>query len=428
MKWNKAKLRDFCDFRHGGTPSKARSDFWGGHIPWVSPKDMRNPIIQDTEDHITQIAVDEDGAVMTPPNSLLVVVRSGILVRSFPVARTAIETSFNQDMKAIRVDSSMALPEFVRRFLQAREKQILIQGVKRGATVHSIQSGYIESLEMPLPAPREQRRIVELLEQADGLRRQRAEGDQKAARILPAIFHKMFGEPATNPKNWPMADGSKIFAEIRYGVGTPPPFAQSGIPFLRAGNIDHGTFIKKDLVFFAPEFESSIDRSHVSTGDVVIVRRGAYTGDCAVVPPEFDGAYVGYDLICVPSETTNPDWFCNAFLYPTVWQRVDNMRSRAAQQGLNKEQILSFSLPYPPKPLQDKFSEFAKRVRRHQKQAEESKSNLETLFATMLHRAFTGELTAMWREAHLKELLAEMEQRPKLLHAAGKHENEGTHG
>ena len=36
----------------------------------------------------------------------------------------------------------------------------------------------------------------------------------------------------------------------------------------------------------------------------------------------------------------------------------------------------------------------------------------------MLHRAFTGELTAKWREAHLKELLAEMEQQARLLRAA----------
>jgi type I restriction enzyme S subunit len=256
---------------------------------------------------------------------------------------------------------------------------------------------------------------VELLEQADALRQKRAEADALADRILPALFHKLFGDPATNPKSWPEANGSQIFSEIRYGVGTPPPFADTGIPFLRAGNIDHGTFVPKNLVFFAPEFESSIGRSHVSTGDVVIVRRGAYTGDCAVIPAAFDGAYVGYDLICVPSITTNPDWFCSAFLYPTIWQRVDAIRSRAAQQGLNKEQILSFSLPYPPKHLQDRFSHLAKAVRAQRSQASDSKTKLDTLFATMLHRAFTGELTAQWREAHLKELLAEMEQQAKAL-------------
>jgi type I restriction enzyme S subunit len=46
---------------------------------------------------------------------------------------------------------------------------------------------------------------------------------------------------------------------------------------------------------------------------------------------------------------------------------------------------------------------------------ETSGENLEALFRAMLHRAFTGELTAKWREAHMKELIAEMEHQARLL-------------
>ena len=49
------------------------------------------------------------------------------------------------------------------------------------------------------------------------------------------------------------------------------------------------------------------------------------------------------------------------------------------------------------------------------KKAEAAKENVENLFSVMLHRAFIGELTAKWREAHMKELLAEMEQQARLL-------------
>jgi hypothetical protein len=35
-----------------------------------------------------------------------------------------------------------------------------------------------------------------------------------------------------------------------------------------------------------------------------------------------------------------------------------------------------------------------------------------------LHRAFSGGLTAQWREAHLKELLAEMEQQARVVESA----------
>ena len=56
--------------------------------------------------------------------------------------------------------------------------------------------------EVPLPPLWEQRRIVQILDQAHRLRRLRAEADAKADRILPAVFAKMFGNPATNPMGW----------------------------------------------------------------------------------------------------------------------------------------------------------------------------------------------------------------------------------
>jgi hypothetical protein len=39
-----------------------------------------------------------------------------------------------------------------------------------------------------------------------------------------------------------------------------------------------------------------------------------------------------------------------------------------------------------------------------------SSATLETLFQTLLHRAFDGSLTAKWREGHTKEVLQEMER------------------
>jgi len=70
----------------------------------------------------------------------------------------------------------------------------------RGAHYPAVSDGDVKRLTIPLPPLSEQRRIVEILDQADALRKKRAEADAKAARILPALFCKMFGDPATNPK------------------------------------------------------------------------------------------------------------------------------------------------------------------------------------------------------------------------------------
>jgi len=68
----------------GGTPSKAISRYWLGEIPWISSKDCKEFYLSDSEDHITQEAVDNSSTNIAPKNSLLIVVRSSILIHSIP--------------------------------------------------------------------------------------------------------------------------------------------------------------------------------------------------------------------------------------------------------------------------------------------------------------------------------------------------------
>jgi len=81
--------------------------------------------------------------------------------------------------------------------------QFDLRSISNIGPVPSMRKTEVERVSIPLPPPSEQHRIVEILDQADALRKKRAEADAKAARILPALFYKMFGDPATNPKGWP---------------------------------------------------------------------------------------------------------------------------------------------------------------------------------------------------------------------------------
>jgi len=108
-------------------------------------------------------------------------------------------------------------------------------------------------------------------------------------------------------------------------------------------------------------------------------------------------------------------------LTATVQQNYfGNIKARAGQPHLNAEQVLNTPILLPPKTLQEKFSVFVKSLRNLRLQRNESALLLNKLFANMLHRAFTCELTAKWREAHMKELIAEMERQARLLNATGK--------
>ena len=153
----------------GGTPSKSRNDFWeNGTIPWVSPKDMGHPLVDSTEDYITEDAIKNSSTKLVPANSVAVVVRSSILDKILPIALIPIPVALNQDMKAI-IPHSNILPRFVAYTMRARGNDILRVAKKTGGSVASIESNKLFSFRIPVPPLEEQARIVAILDKFDAL-------------------------------------------------------------------------------------------------------------------------------------------------------------------------------------------------------------------------------------------------------------------
>jgi type I restriction enzyme S subunit len=101
--WTKHELGDLGKWVGGGTPLRSRTEFWeNGTIPWVSPKDMKEDVINSSEEWITEVGAKGSATNLIPPRSILVVTRSGILRRVFPVAITGREVAINQDIKALQ--------------------------------------------------------------------------------------------------------------------------------------------------------------------------------------------------------------------------------------------------------------------------------------------------------------------------------------
>jgi type I restriction enzyme S subunit len=194
--WRWVRLGEVCKFSHGGTPRKSAPEFWNGDIPWVSPKDMCVHIIDDTRDHITKLALEKSSTRLVKKDSVLIVVRSGILARLLPVAVTAREVAFNQDLKAIELDSEVLTPWFLFWSLRSLEPLILSEGVKKGVTVHSIRSGFLENLKIAMPSKEKQRRIVAYLDkiqsQVTALKQAREATETELQRLEQAILDKAF--------------------------------------------------------------------------------------------------------------------------------------------------------------------------------------------------------------------------------------------
>lgn len=160
--WEIAALKRLGTPATGSTPSKDNPDYWDGNIPWVSSKDMKSDYLLDSEDHITQAAVDECGLTLFNPGTLIFCVRSGILRHTFPVAVATLPVTINQDLRALSLTGDVN-PAFLLYYMRGMNDTIVTLYEKIGATVESIEMNWFLYFPVVLPSREEQDRIVKAL-------------------------------------------------------------------------------------------------------------------------------------------------------------------------------------------------------------------------------------------------------------------------
>ena len=161
--WEWVQLNDLGRFVGGHTPSIADSSNWeNGNILWVTSKDMKQKYISNTGCMVTEKGASE--LHLLPPGSLLMVTRSGILRRTFPIALAAKPLTINQDQRALEFyDNNIG--EYIYYCLKSLEPIVLRDYRKTGTTVESIIWEKFIHIPIPLPPINEQRRIVAKVEE-----------------------------------------------------------------------------------------------------------------------------------------------------------------------------------------------------------------------------------------------------------------------
>lgn len=416
MKWRSICLADASqEFISGGTPSTKNPDLWTGPIPWITGADVVDGRAVTGRRFISESAVRESAANVVPRGGVLLVTRTGV----GKIAIAHEDIAISQDLTGIVVKDAF-VPAFVMWAIRSQIGSLV--AVQRGATIKGVLRSDVERMPIPFTGKSEQRRIVELLEQADGLRRKRAEADALADRILPALFHKMFGDPATNPKGWNKNRLGDVILEAAYGTSNPSNTNGEGLPVLRMNNISSGGQLDLTELKHVVLEKAEATKHLLADGDLLFNRTNSkeLVGKTGLWRGQLPAVAASY-LIRVRLDTTVvvPDYVW-AWMNTTYFkQRLFDIARRAVgMANINAAELRAMPVLVPALRLQENFAERVKDLVGLAKQRLEATRQLEGLFIVMLHRAFTGELTAKWREAHLKELLAEMEQQARLLRLA----------
>lgn len=148
--WEISRVRHLASLCSGATPSKDVLSYWEGNIPWVSSQEVKSDIIKDTSLHISEEAINSCSTQLMPAGTLVMVVRSGILQHTIPVALLGVPATINQDIKAFQFNHLM-LPAYFKYYIQGENDALLSVIIKDKTTVESVDNQLLLSLKIMVP-------------------------------------------------------------------------------------------------------------------------------------------------------------------------------------------------------------------------------------------------------------------------------------
>lgn len=182
--WSWMPLKKCGSWHGGGTPSMSHPEYWeNGTLLWVTSKDMKSDLIEDTLMHTNMLGVENSSANYIAEPAVLFVMRSGILRRTFPVCIVKKSFTVNQDLKALVPTDDISL-EYLFWVCKANERKILEKCMKSGTTVESINATALRDFEIPIAGDNEQTEIVRIL---DDLLAKEQQAKEAAEAVLEQI-------------------------------------------------------------------------------------------------------------------------------------------------------------------------------------------------------------------------------------------------
>jgi type I restriction enzyme, S subunit len=374
----------------GATPKSYQKEFWDGDIPWITPADLtgHNGIyFRGTTRRITEAGYKNCSTELLPVGSILFSSRAPIghcAVNSYPICT-------NQGFKSLipkkNLDSIFCF--FALKFFTP---EIIRLG--RGATFLEVNKEIIEEFRIPLPSLEIQRRIANVLERADRMRRLRQHALEMSDTYLQSVFLEMFGDVNRNTKKMEISSVGDVCLVVTDGTHQPPVFTESGVPFVFVKDIVHGFIDFSDTRFVSEQTYAELTKNiRPEINDIVYSSVGVSLGHAVKVSTNRKFTFQRHIALLRPNpKIINPTFFCAQLNSHNVYSQAISLSRGAAQPTINLKEIKELRLLLPPLELQEKFARIVQTHEHLRAQQLEAHRQAQHLYDTLLHQAFTGQL------------------------------------
>ncbi|HCO1440382.1 TPA: restriction endonuclease subunit S, partial [Escherichia coli] len=218
-----------------------------------------------------------------------------------------------------------------------------------------------------LPPFEEQKRIVDLLDKAEGIRQKREQAIKLADDFLRAKFLEMFGTPANNIHRFPKGTIRDLVDSVNYGTSAKASIDSGEYPILRMGNITYqGRWDFTDLKYLDLSVKEK-DKYLVKEGDLLFNRTNSkeLVGKTAVYEEDRPMAFAGY-LIRVRPNSIGNNYYISGYLN-SIHGKITLMnmcKSIVGMANINAQELQNIEILIPPKHLQDEYEIIYKKIKK----------------------------------------------------------------
>ena len=208
------------------------------------------------------------------------------------------------------------------------------------------------------PPLNEQKRIAAILDKADSIRSKRCEALTLADDFLRAVFLEMFGNPITNPHNFPVGTIRDLASDVRYGTSAKADETQGEFPMLRMNNLTYAGAMNYGSLKYVDIAEKDRHKYMALDGDMLFNRTNSkeLVGKTAVFRAKQSMAIAGYLIRVRTNEKANTTYL-SAYLNSTHGKLTltSMCKSIVGMANINAQELQDINILIPPKSLQDRY-------------------------------------------------------------------------
>lgn len=374
------KLGDICKFQSGGTPSKRKTEFFIGTIPWITTTALNGGYIgkENAVEWISEQAIKESAAKVVPAFSIMVGTRVGV----GKVAINTVEMSTSQDIiSLLDIEESVWNKDYLCKFLQS--KSMFLNSQARGATIKGIKIDVLSELEVPEISLEEQLRISKIIDEVKTIIVYRRQQLQKLDDLVKARFVELFGSCKR------MASMNELCSIITDGTHQPPKFQSNGIPFIFVSNLVKNTVTYNAEKFISEETYGELyKRTPIEVGDLLLSTVGSY-GHPAVVAEDRKFLFQRHIAYLKPKhDIVNSFYLHAALLSPGGQGQIEEKVKGVAQKTLNLSEIKKILVPLPSIEEQNAFETFVKQTDKLKNAIQKTLNETQLLYDSLMWRYF----------------------------------------